>query len=236
MHSSAARACVNVLEAFGVEVDFPQSQTCCGQPWINSGNISGAQRLARHFLDVFESADAIVAPSSSCVDTVRNHYSDLFASSSGFRDRMTALGKKTYEFCEYLHKVVGIRDFPAHPHPLRTTYHSSCKTLRGLGLRGAAEHYLTEMLGEAFVPLPQSETCCGFGGSFSVKLPEISGKLMADKLRNIEQTKASVVTSLDLGCLTHLSGGAGRSGLSQLRFVHLAELMAEALAGGSSPR
>jgi L-lactate dehydrogenase complex protein LldE len=220
---------VEVLEASGVEVNFPRLQTCCGQPWLNTGNQEGARRLALHFLEVFEKADAVVALSSSCADTVRNHYAELFPDSPALRERLEALGHRTYEFCEFLHTVLGVNKIPAHPRSARTTYHSSCRTVRGVGLRGAAEGYLAQMFGDDFVPLAESETCCGFGGSFSIKLPEISGRLMADKLRNIEATGASQVATLDLSCLTHLSAGAKRLGLGRIRFLHLAELMAEVM-------
>lgn len=226
---ATARACVNVLEALGVEVDFPSLQTCCGQPWVNTGHPDAARRLALRFLDVFEEADAVAAISSSCVDTVRNRYAELFPDSPAVRERLQALGQRTYEFCEYLHNVLELKTLPVHPQPGRITYHSSCRTLRGVGLRGVAEGYLEQMFGEGFVPLPESDICCGFGGSFSVKLPEISGKLMADKLRNIASTGASQVASLDLSCLTHLASGAGRLGLGEIKFAHLGELMAEAL-------
>lgn len=231
LYPSVGRSCVNVLEALGIEVDFPSRQTCCGQPWVNMGQPESARRLARHFLEVFKSADAVVGISSSCVDTVRNQYPELFADVPALQQRFRDLGQKTYEFCEFLEKVAGLRTLPAHPRPQRTTYHASCRTLRGIGLHGTAERYLTQMFGEDFVALPESEVCCGFGGSFSVKLPEISGRLMHDKLRNIVATGALQVASLDLGCLTHLAGGAGRLQHGPVRFAHLAELMAEALQG-----
>ncbi len=229
LYPASARACVNVLEAFGVEVAFPRLQTCCGQPWLNTGRLAGARRLALHFLDVFEEAETIVAISSSCADTVRNHYAELFPDSPVLRDRFEAVARRTYEFCEFLHLVPGVKEMPAHPHPVRTTYHSSCRTLRGIGLRGVAEEYLAQMFGADFVSLPENETCCGFGGSFSVKLPELSGRLLADKLKNVSATGALQVASLDLSCLTHLSTGAERLGLKKIRFFHLAELMAGAL-------
>jgi L-lactate dehydrogenase complex protein LldE len=232
LYPSTARAAVQVLESLGVHVHFPSLQTCCGQPWLNSGYPEGARRLARHFLDVFENAEAIVVLSSSCGDTVRNHYAELFTESPAVRERMEAMGRRTFEFCEYLHKVLGLETLPEHPRSRRTTYHSSCRTLRGIGLQGVAERYLVQMFGDDFVTLPASESCCGFGGSFSVKLPEISGRLMADKLHNVVSTGATQVASLDLSCLTHLSSGADRLNLGGLRFVHLAELMAEALEGG----
>jgi L-lactate dehydrogenase complex protein LldE len=234
LYPATARAAVGALEALGVTVDFPDLQACCGQPWLNTGHPDGARRLVRRFLEVFEEADAVVALSSSCVDAVRNHYADLFPESADLRARLEALGRRTYEFCEYLESVLSVRRLPLHPRPCPTTYHSSCRTLRGIGLRGVAETYLAQMLGESYVSLPENEVCCGFGGSFSVKLPEISGHLMGDKLRNIAATGASQVVSLDLSCLTHLAGGARHRGLSGLRFLHLAELMAEALDGGIS--
>ena len=231
LHPASARACVEVLEALGVEVAFPRLQTCCGQPWLNTGSLAGARRLALHFLEVFEEAETVVVISSSCADTVRNRYAELFPDSPGLRARFEALGQRTYEFCQFLHLVLGVKEMVRHPRPAPTTYHSSCRTLRGVGLRGVAEEYLAQMLGADFVPLPENETCCGFGGSFSVKLPEVSGRLLADKLKNIGTTGAMQVASLDLSCLSHLAAGAERSGLKGMRFLHLAELMAGALRG-----
>jgi len=229
LYPASARACVEVLEALGVEVNFPQLQTCCGQPWINTGYQEGARRVALHFLEVFERSDAVVALSSSCADTVRNHYAELFPGSPALRERLEALGRRTYEFCEFLHKVLGVDKFPPHPRPARTTYHSSCRTLRGIGLQGVAEKYLAQMFGDDFVPLAESENCCGFGGSFSIKLPEISGQLLAEKLKSIETTGASQVATLDLSCLTHLAAGAERLGLGQIRFLHLGQIIAEVM-------
>ncbi|MDF1553374.1 MAG: (Fe-S)-binding protein [Deferrisomatales bacterium] len=231
LYPSAGRACVAVLEAYGVGVEFPPTQTCCGQPWLNTGNPEEARRLARHFLEVFEAADAVVAPSASCVDTVRNRYPELFAAEPGLRSRFEALAGRTWEFCEFLHRVLGVCDLPPAAAAVPVTYHSTCRTLRGVGLDGVAETYLRQLYGDAFVSLPNSDTCCGFGGSFSVKLPEISGRLLRDKLDAVAATGATLVTALDLSCLTHLAGGAKRLGLNHLRFAHLAELIAEAVAG-----
>ncbi|MBI5441060.1 MAG: (Fe-S)-binding protein, partial [Deltaproteobacteria bacterium] len=193
LYPAAGRAAVRVLEALGGRVRFPEDQTCCGQPWINSGDPGVGRRLAERYLRTFETAEAVVCLSSSCADTVRSQYPRLFEGSPGLRERVEALGAKTYEFCEYLHSVLGVGELPAHPEPRSTTYHGSCRTLRGVGLKGVAEGYLRQMLGDAFVPLPDLESCCGFGGTFSVKLPEISGRLMADKLRAIDSTGAEVV-------------------------------------------
>jgi L-lactate dehydrogenase complex protein LldE len=230
LYPTTGRAVVKVLEAAGFNVLFPQEQTCCGQKWLNSNESAEAKKLALHFLDVFEDAEAIVAPSSSCVDTVRNGYPELFRDDPQLHGRFVALGQKTWEFCEFLHKA-GVHQLPAHPQGVRVTYHASCRTLRGVGLRDVAETYLTQLFGNGYIELAEKETCCGFGGTFSIKLPEVSGQLLEDKLNNITKTDAEIVTALDLSCLTHLSGGARKRGLNKLRFVHLAELIAEALEG-----
>lgn len=223
---------VRVLKKLGVSVSFPESQSCCGQPWLNSGDVKSARSLALKFLAEFEEAEAVVSPSSSCVDTIRNRYMPLFSEEPALAGRFAALGGRTYEFCEYLYKVMGVESFPALPSPVRTTYHSSCRTLRGVGLKGIAERYLVSMVGDSFVELPEADTCCGFGGSFSVKFPEVSGKMMDDKLKCIQSTGAKTVAALDMSCLTHLSGGAKRLGLNDLSFVHFAKLADEALNGG----
>ena len=231
LYPSVGRASVRLLESYGVAVDFPEEQTCCGQPWLNTGDTKSARTMALNFLKVFERSEAIVAPSSSCVDTVRNRYLSLFKGEPRLQDRFRELASKTYEICEYMHCILDIPKLPPHPEPTRATYHSSCRTLRGIGLRGVAENYLKQMLGDHFVPLPDADTCCGFGGSFSVKFPEVSGKMMEDKLVNIVLTGASIVAALDMSCLTHLSAGARKLNHGRLRFVHLAKLMVEALEG-----
>lgn len=229
LYPSAARACIRVLESLGYAVDFPQRQTCCGQSLINTGNIEAAKGPARNFLNVFEGAEVVVGPSSSCIDTVRNRYASLFEEDPKLQRRFAALSAKTYEFCEFLYRVAGLKQLPRAAHAAKTTYHSSCRTLRGIGLRGVAESYLGQMLGENFIELTDSESCCGFGGSFSIKLPELSGQLLANKLATISATGAKTITALDLSCLTHLSAGAKKLGYPDLRFVHLAEIMATTL-------
>lgn len=231
LYPSVGLDAAGVLERLGVEVVFRNEQTCCGQPWINSGDPENGRRHALAFLATHEKEEAVVMLSSSCADTVRNAYPALFDDDPALCARFRALAGRTWEFCEYIHKVLGVEQFPAHPSPGPVTYHSSCRTLRGTGLRGVVEKYLEAMMGAHFVPLPENDRCCGFGGSFSVKFPELSGRIMEDKLRNIASTGARTVASLDLSCLTHLKGGAQKKGSPEIRFVHLAELMREALAG-----
>jgi len=232
LYPAAPEAAVEVLESLGVEVLFPTGQVCCGQPWLNMGHPGGAKELAGTFAEVFEGPEPIVAVSASCVDTIRNRLPGLYPEGSPEQESLRLLASRTFEFVEFLHGVLKFTDPPAHPEPPVVTYHSSCRTLRGLELVGVVEEYCARLFGEAFRPLPDAEVCCGFGGSFSVKLPEISTKLMDDKLDAILSTGASQVVSLDLGCLTHLKGGADRRGLGKIRFRHFSELLAEALRGG----
>lgn len=224
-------AAVSVLEALGVEVDFNSDQTCCGQPFLNSGDIAGARAQALHFARTFNKAQAVVSCSASCVDTVRNRYPALFPEESAEAGLIRQIVPRVFEFTEYVNGVLGLKDIPALAEQAKTTYHSSCRTLRGIGLKGVVEEYLSQMIGQSFVPLPEAETCCGFGGSFSVKLPEISAAMMRAKLAAIRSTGARRVVTLDLGCATHLSCGAEAGGQDGLEFIHLAEMLADALKG-----
>lgn len=235
LYPSAAKAAVLVLEKVGYTVDFPEDQTCCGQPFLNSGDLSGARSQALHFAETFRDTEVVVTCSASCADTVRNRYPTLFPEGSGESALVRGVAARTFEFAEFISRAKAFPTLPAHPAPVRTTYHSSCRTLRGLGLSGAVEGYLEQMLGDLFVPLPEAETCCGFGGSFSVKLPEISAHMMKAKLAAIESTGAARVVSLDLGCLTHLSCGAAKGGPDGVEFLHLSEVIAEALGLGGKP-
>lgn len=232
LYPEAGKAAVNVLERLGVEMDFPEEQVCCGQPWLNIGDTDGAATMARRYIATFSGQKAVVAISASCVDTIRNRLPGLFPTGSSDEKAMTELASKTYEFSEYLTKVLGFTAPPALKDPRPTTYHVSCRSLRGLGVRESVEDLLAAMLGDAYKPLPDAEVCCGFGGSFSVKLPEISAKMMNDKLSMIQNCGAQRVVSLDLACLTHLKSGAKKKGLAGLEFLHLAQLLDEAFTGG----
>lgn len=232
LYPEAARAAVNVLERLGVEVTFPEDQVCCGQPWLNIGDTDGATAMARRYLETFRDQKAVVAISASCVDTIRNRMPGLFAPGSEEERAIRGLSLRTWEFSEYLTKVLAFNSPPPLKTPRATTYHVSCRSLRGLGIRESVENLLGAMLGENYKPLPDAEVCCGFGGSFSVKLPEISARMMKDKLGAIKSVGAENVVSLDLACLTHLKSGAKKSGLAGLQFIHLAQLLEEALAGG----
>jgi len=220
------RAVVRVLERLGHEVAFPMDQTCCGQMHYNSGYRSEALPLMRHFADVFETAEAIVCPSSSCVSTVRNSY-PLLASSvtdEGQRGRIAALGARVYEFAEFLVDRLGVIDVGAY-FPHRVTYHPTCNSLRALKVSHAAKQLLENVRGLELVELPKAEECCGFGGTFAVKNADTSIAMLTDKLSNIRSTQAEICTALDNSCLMHIAGGLSRE-RSGRRAVHLAEILA----------
>jgi L-lactate dehydrogenase complex protein LldE len=215
-------ASVTLLEQAGFRVEFPEAQTCCGQPLHNAGHRGEARRLAQRFVEVFEPHPLVVAPSGSCASMVRVHYRELFAGDPVWASRASAVASRTFELAE----ILDARGFvPRHPFPGRVAYHPSCHLLRELGASGAAERLLARIPGIDLVALDDAHTCCGFGGAFSVKLPELSGAMMCDKLAAVERSRADVLAVPDAGCLAHLAGGAARR-RAGLRVVHVAELLA----------
>ena len=218
------RAAVRLLEAAGCPVAFPAGQTCCGQPAFNSGCPDDARRLARHFADEFESADAIVAPSGSCAAMVRRHYPTLFDGAE--RARFEAISAKTYELTEYLVDVLGRPDLGAHADG-PVTYHASCHLLRELGVADAPRAVL-DGAGVEVVDLADPERCCGFGGTFSVLQPEISVAMADDKLDQAVATGVPTLTACDTGCLLHLAGRAKHRRLP-IEVRHVADVVAAGL-------
>ncbi len=219
------RAVVEVLERLGHTVDFPMAQTCCGQMHNNSGYDAAATALMRRHVDVFDGADTVVCPSSSCVVTVRQAYPRLAAATgdAALLARADALAARTFEFAEFLVKRLGIDDVGAY-YPHRVTYHSTCNSLRGLGLGDAALRLLRRVRGLDLVELPGAEECCGFGGTFAVKNAETSIAMLTDKLSAIRTTGAEVCTAVDNSCLMHIAGGLSRE-RSGRRTLHLAEIL-----------
>jgi L-lactate dehydrogenase complex protein LldE len=215
-----------LLERLNVQVIFPDQQTCCGQPLFNSGFQAQARPLARHWLEVFGKRDAyIVAPSGSCVDMVRHHYPELFPPDSREHSLAIDLAARTYEFSQFLTDVLHVRDVGAQ-FRAKATYHASCHLLRGLGVRDAPKQLLGAVKDLELVPLADEETCCGFGGVFSVVYPEVSQAMMRAKIKNIESSGAEVLVACDPGCLMNLRGGLQRAG-SRVKALHLIEVLAE---------
>ncbi|MBK7926932.1 MAG: (Fe-S)-binding protein [Bryobacterales bacterium] len=217
-------AMADVLERLGYQSDFPEAQTCCGQPAFNSGFWDEARGVARHFLDVFEGDSPIVVPSGSCTSMCGHHFSDLFQNDPAQLARVKALEARVYEFSRFLTDVAHADDLGAHfPHTV--TYHDSCHALRELGVKAGPRRLLSHVRGLTLKEMDIAEECCGFGGTFSVKFPDVSGGMAQTKIDSILRTGASHVVSVDSSCLMQLQGVISRQGLP-IETIHLAEVLA----------
>ncbi|MEU9077654.1 (Fe-S)-binding protein [Kitasatospora sp. NPDC048538] len=218
LNPGTGRAVVTLLERLGVDVDFPDAQTCCGQPQFNTGYRAETVPLARRTAAAFAGYDHVVTPSGSCAAMVREGYPRLGV------DGLGDLPARVYELTEFLVDVLGVTDVGAY-YPHTVTYHPSCHGLRTLGLGDRPLRLLRAVRGLTLVELPGAEECCGFGGTFAVKNPAVSAAMGADKVRNALATGADVLCGADNSCLLHLGGTLRRQG-SPLRTVHLAEILA----------
>jgi L-lactate dehydrogenase complex protein LldE len=223
-------AVVEVLERLGLEVEVPAGQTCCGQPAFNSGGWDEARAMARHLIDVFGDHPGVpvVVPSGSCGDMVIHQAPMLLEGDAVWADRARALAARTFEFTQFLVDVLGVTDVGAVSQG-RLTYHPACHGLRGLGIASQPLALLGEVRNVERCPLPEAETCCGFGGLFAVKLSDVSASLLQRKLANVEASGADTLVATDVSCLMHLEGGLRRRG-SPIRVRHLAEVLAERLS------
>lgn len=215
-------ATVRLLRRLGVEVDFPPAQTCCGQPHFNSGYQDHARELAKHTIRAFAPGQPVVAPSGSCAAMVKLEYPELFHEDRVWSRRAADLAGRTHELSDFLVNVLKVEDVGAR-FPGKATYHMACH-LRGLGVLTEPERLLRNVKGLELVPLERADECCGFGGSFSVRYPAISGAMVQDKAALIEQTGAELVVATDAGCLMNIAGCLRRRG-SHLRALHLAEVL-----------
>lgn len=218
-----AFSAVRLLQAAGVDVTFPEAQTCCGQPGLAAGEPEAAARLARHFLDVFEPYDAVVAPSGSCVSMVHHWYAELLPDR---RDEAAALAGRTFELTQYLVDVLGVTDVGARI-DTTVTVHDACHGLRNLGVKHAGRQLL-EGAGATLVEMAEAETCCGFGGVFAATYPEVSARLADAKLAHAQRSTARWLASTDLACLMHIEGRKRRTGVGP-QPVHVADLLASGL-------
>ncbi|MGV0743737.1 (Fe-S)-binding protein [Mycolicibacterium sp. XJ870] len=224
----AAIATVQLLERLGHQVVFPSGQTCCGQMHINTGYLKEALGVVRNHVEVFENADcdAVVAPSGSCVGSVRHQHA-MVARRGGDEDlavRADAIATRTYELSEFLVDVLGVDDVGAY-YPHRVTYHPTCHSLRMLGVGDKPLRLLRNVRGLTLVELPAADSCCGFGGTFAIKNSDTSTAMLADKMGHILDTGAEVCSAGDSSCLMHIGGGLSRL-RSGVRTVHLAEILA----------
>jgi len=223
---SVGFAAVKLLRAAGCRVCVPQAQTCCGQPAYNSGDRADAKRIARQVIDTFDSFDYVVVPSGSCGGTIARHYPELFAEDPDLAGRAQDLAGRTHELVSFLVDVMGMAAVTAS-YPASATYHDSCAGLRELGIKGQARTLLDSVEGLTLRDLPDSEVCCGFGGTFCVKYPEISNHMVSDKVDAIVSTGADTLLAGDLGCLMNIAGKLQRRG-SRVHVRHVAEVLAGA--------
>ena len=218
-------AALKLLEAAGCEVMVPRTQTCCGQPGYNSGDRQSALALARKVLGEFDSCDYVVAPSGSCAGMIRAHYPDLFADDAAVRGRIQQLCDRTYELTDFLANVVKLERVPGVFHG-KVTYHDSCSGLRELGIKAQPRGLLARVPGLALEEMEESETCCGFGGTFAVKFGDISSHIAERKCANIAACGADAVVLGDLGCMLNIEGRLRRRGDANTRVLHVAEVLA----------
>jgi L-lactate dehydrogenase complex protein LldE len=214
-------AVVRLLERLGHEVEFPGAQTCCGQMHLNTGYRSEAVALARRFAQVFARAEVVVAPSASCVATVRHEYPRLDPS-------LAALGSRVFELSEFLVERLAVEDVGAEFRH-RVAYHPTCHSLRVLRLGDRPLRLLRAVRGLELVDLPQADECCGFGGTFAVKNPDTSAAILEDKVRSLLAVRAEACTAADNSCLLHIGGALSRQ-RTGVRVLHLAEILAKEAA------
>ncbi len=219
---------VKILDRVGVEVRFPLAQTCCGQPAFNAGFWDDARPVARQFIEAFAGADLIVTPSGSCASMVRHYYPELFKDDATLHRKAQRIASITWELTEYLVDGLGIVDLGASLPPTRVAFHHACHGLRLMGLSQQARQLAEAVDGVTVVDLPGSDECCGFGGLFAVKMPEISGAMLKKKVGNIEATPADYIVTGDSGCIAQMNGGLSRAGL-QPKVLHIAQLVANGL-------
>ena len=225
MRPSVGFAAIKLLESAGCEVIVPATQTCCGQPGYNSGDSGTARDLALKFMGEFAGCDYIVAPSGSCAGMIRIHYPELFKTQPGILALLEPMLARTYELTDFLVNVLKLQTVPGR-FSGNVTYHDSCAGLRELGIKAQPRELLNRVPGLAIHEMPDATKCCGFGGTFSIKLGEISTRMAEVKCENIEGSAADTLVGGDLGCLLNIEGRLRRRGDVKTRVYHVAEVLA----------
>ncbi len=224
IYPEVGEAMVAIFRKLGVNLTCPDQQTCCGQPAFNAGYQGEARVAAKRFIEIFDSAEAIVCPSGSCVTMVRHHYPQLFADDAAWLQRARQVAARTFELTEYLVDILGVDDLGAHFDGV-VTYHDSCHLLRSLRIKEQPRRLLNRIFGAEFVEMNDSDRCCGFGGSFSIKYGDISAAMAEDKVHNIIASGADTVVGCDMGCLMNIQGMLSRQGVD-IKVMHIAQLLA----------
>ena len=223
MYPQVGESVVRLLTRYGCEVDFPEQQTCCGQPAFNSGYQDEAREVARNMIRAFEHSDYVVSPSGSCTGMVHHFYPYLFEDEPEWKAKAEALVGKIYEFSQFVVKVLGVKDLDA-VFTEKVTYHPSCHAMRLLGVKEEPLELLSNVKGLEFVNLAHKEDCCGFGGTFAVKMADMSEAMVCEKAKNVTETGATVLVGTDMGCLMNIDGRLNKEG-KPIRVMHLAELL-----------
>ncbi len=218
-------AAISLLERAGCKVSVPASQTCCGQPAYNTGDVSDTAAIARATIAAFEEFEYIVVPSGSCAGMLRKHYPELLQDDEQWADRAHSFSEKVFELTSFLQEVVKLDDINAR-FDARVTYHDSCSGLRELGIKQQPRNLLAKVDGVVLNEMESTDVCCGFGGTFCVKYPDISERMVSDKVALAEQTGADVLLGGDLGCLLNISGRLSRLD-RPMRVYHVAEVLAD---------
>ena len=221
-HVNVGKATVELLERLGCTIHFPEGQTCCGQPAYNSGYVKEAKEAMKHMIRTFEHAEYIVTPSGSCA-TMFKEYPHIFKGDGEWEERAQRLADKTYELTQFIVDVLKVEDVGARLEG-RATYHTSCHMTRLLGVKDAPLTLLQHVKGLEVVPLPNAHNCCGFGGTFSVKMGPISEQMVDEKIQCIERVEADYLIGADCGCLMNIGGRIERKG-KPIRVMHIAEVL-----------
>jgi L-lactate dehydrogenase complex protein LldE len=230
MRPSIGFAALKLLESGGADVYVPASQTCCGQPCYNSGDRADTIALARKVVGEFEDCDYLVAPSGSCAGMIRTHYAELFADEPAWSSRVERLAAKAYELTDFLVNVLKVERVPGN-YRGTVTYHDSCAGLREMGVKAQPRALLATMDGVRLSEMADCEMCCGFGGTFAIKLGEISARIADNKCQHIVTNGAEAVVLGDLGCMLNIEGRLRRRG-DATRVLHIAEVLAGELPEG----
>ncbi len=222
MFPNVGKNTVEILERLGCEVDFPTMQTCCGQPAYNSGYLEEAKGSMKQMIRAFKDAEYVVGPSGSCVGMIRE-YPHVFKGDPEWEKPAQELAAKTYELTQFIVDVLGVKDVGS-TFKGKVTYHPSCHMTRILGVKDAPKILLQNVKGIEFVELPSGEDCCGFGGTFSVKKPEISAEMVKEKSRHVTETGAEYLVGGDMGCLMNIGGRMQREG-KNVKVIHISEIL-----------
>lgn len=220
--TNVGKATTELLERLGCEVEFPESQVCCGQPAYNSGYVENAKEAMKNMITTFQSAEYVVTPSGSCA-TMFKEYPAIFKGDPKWEEPAKSLADKTYELTQFIVDVLGVTDVGAHLEG-KATYHTSCHMTRLLGVKDAPFTLLSHVKGLELEPLPNAQNCCGFGGTFSVKMTAISEQMVDEKVDSVTKTGADYLIGADCGCLMNIGGRMERRD-KPVRVMHIAEVL-----------